>query len=83
MDRPYEDQKDDQENCDAALGFLIGAVKDGDAIAIMKEQDKKVQPVLINLKNVLEINIRNVAVYQTKSAVTDSVPNDTKDASVE
>jgi hypothetical protein len=66
MDRPYDETKDDQSNCDDALGFLIGSVKDGDAIAIMKERDKKIQPVLINLKNAMEINILNVAVYQTK-----------------
>jgi hypothetical protein len=66
MDRPYDEQKEDQTNCDNALGFLIGSVKDGDAIAIMKENNKKAQPVLLNLKNVVEINILNVAVYQTK-----------------
>jgi hypothetical protein len=72
LDRPYDETKDDQTNCDGVLGYLIGSVKDGDAIAIMKESNKKVQPVLVNLKNVTEINIINVAVYQTKS--TDDVP---------
>jgi hypothetical protein len=66
MDRPYDETKDDQMNCDDTLGYLIGSVKDGDAIAVMKEVQKKVQPVLVNLKNVVEINILNVAVYQTK-----------------
>jgi hypothetical protein len=69
MDRPYNEVDDDQKNCDNTLNYLIGTVKDGDAIAVMKEDQKQVRlPVLINFKNVTEINILNVAVYQTKPA---------------
>lgn len=70
MDRPYDELKDDQVNCDSTLGFLIGSMKDGDAVAVMKEVQKKVQPVLLNLKLIPEINVLNVAVYQTKPAAT-------------
>jgi hypothetical protein len=69
MDRMYNEEKDDQTNCDESLAYLVNAVKEGEAIAIMKESRQKPhQPVLINLKNVMEINILNVAVYQTKPA---------------
>jgi hypothetical protein len=66
VDRPYDNTKDDQANCDATLGVLIGAVQDGDALAVMKESQNKAQPVLLNLKNVVEVNVLNIAVYQTK-----------------
>jgi hypothetical protein len=67
IDRAYDEQKEDQANCDDTLGFFIGAIKDGDALAVMKELQKKAQPVILNLRNIVEINILNVAVYQTKS----------------
>jgi hypothetical protein len=75
MDRPYNEQKNDQVNCDDTLGFLIGSMKDGDAIAVMKEIQKRAQPVLLNLRNITEISVLNVAVYQTKADVTET-PND-------
>jgi hypothetical protein len=68
MDRPYNDQKNDQVNCDDTLGFLIGSMKDGDAVAVMKQVQKQAQPVIINLRNISEISVTNVAVYQTKPA---------------
>jgi hypothetical protein len=66
MDRPYDEQKNDQENCDAALNYLVDAVKHEEALAIMREHQQKLLPVLINFKNVVEINVLNVAVYKVK-----------------
>jgi hypothetical protein len=66
LDRAYDETKDDQTNCDFIIGYLVKVVEEGKALAVMTEVRKNVQPVIVNLKNVLEINILNVAVYETK-----------------
>jgi hypothetical protein len=66
MDRPYDEQKDNQTNCDEALSFFMACMKDGEAVAVLHQTTKGITPVLLNLKNVISININNVAVYQTK-----------------
>jgi hypothetical protein len=75
LDRPYEEDKDDQYNCDTALNTLIKSMQDNTVVPalhlikttgapIPEGEDIKTDHVLINLGNLPYIKVINIVVYR-------------------
>lgn len=71
VDNSYDDQKTNQENCDAALRGLHEAMKNKQAVALTRwfetSDNKQASiPALLNLGLVTEVLIKSAKVYDVK-----------------
>jgi len=81
-DRPFEEGKNDFENCDSALKFLSELFKQNEVLAVMHmtggshvtEEGKTrhdpfmgAVPAMINLRNVVMLTIENAGVYNIET----------------